>query len=289
MVPTNYYHQEYEYTLDVINDKASGAANIDAIQQSLQKYASEGWRLVTIFTNEIGKNAISVGGIGINATMDQSILIFERKIQHTKLADIVINADILESNMIEPFIPRSLTIRIGENSVSSSLTVFCNKEFDIKGLQCDLLIYNIFGDSVTLPDICFFTFKKENIYQYTSDSFPMSLPDRISRGVSHAGISVKRFIGNGELILPENLIPQAIKKVISERSSEFDKDGFMAEAHAQKNAQDIYNLVVMINSENPNVFTSDILSKMERAARIERMYGNNKNSALNELNKYFFS
>ena len=289
MVLTNYFHQEYEYTLDVINDKASGAANIDAILQSLQKHASEGWRLVTIFTNEIGKNAISVGGIGINATMDQSMLIFERKIQQTKLADIVINIDVLESNMIEPFIPRSLSLRIGENSVSSSLTVFCKKEFDIKGLQCDLLIYNIFGDSVTLPDICFFTFTKENTYQYTSDSFPISLPDRISRGVSHAGIIVKRFIGNDELILPDNLILQAIREAISEKSSKFDKDGFMAEAHTKNNAQDIYNLVLIINSENPNVFTSDILSKVELAAKLERMYGNNKSSAINELNRYFFS
>lgn len=40
-------------------------------------YAIRGWHLHSAFTNEVGKNA----ALGINATINQTILIFERCIK----------------------------------------------------------------------------------------------------------------------------------------------------------------------------------------------------------------
>ena len=75
----------YEYDVQYVYDKASGAANIEEIQRLLNDYASKRWRLHTIYVNELGKNSssVSIGGAssGTNATIDQTVLIFERQIQ----------------------------------------------------------------------------------------------------------------------------------------------------------------------------------------------------------------
>ena len=74
----------YEYATEVIYDKRSGGADIITLSETLARYARDGWRLHTAFTNEAGKNATTVGlgsvSLGTNATMDQTILIFERMI-----------------------------------------------------------------------------------------------------------------------------------------------------------------------------------------------------------------
>lgn len=75
----------YEYDLVVINDLKTGEIDDDAIRETLFSHANEGWRLAHAFTNEIGKTAATIGFIGvysqINATIDSTVLIFERDIK----------------------------------------------------------------------------------------------------------------------------------------------------------------------------------------------------------------
>ena len=69
----------YEYKVIDVRDKF-GKVNIEKLSDILNQYGKQGWHLVTAYTNELGKNALIAGGIGINATADQNILILERKI-----------------------------------------------------------------------------------------------------------------------------------------------------------------------------------------------------------------
>ena len=75
----------YEYETIVINDNSDGTVNTKQIQDTLLEYSKAGWRLHSIFTNEIGKSTVSafIGFIGsnVNATIDQTIIIFERCIK----------------------------------------------------------------------------------------------------------------------------------------------------------------------------------------------------------------
>jgi len=79
---------QYEYTTDVVYD-LEGEPNTAALQQSLTEHAREGWRLHTAFSNELGKNSLSfrnaIAGVafssGTNATVDATVLIYERCIQ----------------------------------------------------------------------------------------------------------------------------------------------------------------------------------------------------------------
>ena len=78
----------YEYRVISLSDvsglfkKNSGRVNVEAMTQALNDLVLDGWHLVTAYSNELGKNALSggVGGalMGVNSTVDENILIFER-------------------------------------------------------------------------------------------------------------------------------------------------------------------------------------------------------------------
>jgi hypothetical protein len=78
----------YEYKVISLSDvsglfkKNSGKVDIEAMTKALNDLGLDGWHLVTAYSNELGKNALSggVGGalLGVNSTVDENILIFER-------------------------------------------------------------------------------------------------------------------------------------------------------------------------------------------------------------------
>lgn len=75
----------YEYKTIVINDLKDGTINEKSIQNALSDYSRDGWRLHSIFSNEVGKTTTSVTvnafGSSINATIEQTVMIFERCIK----------------------------------------------------------------------------------------------------------------------------------------------------------------------------------------------------------------
>ena len=64
----------YEYKIVSVTDTMAGRANVNDLQKELTTLGRDGWRLVTSFTNELGKNAL----VGFNGTVDDTVLIFER-------------------------------------------------------------------------------------------------------------------------------------------------------------------------------------------------------------------
>lgn len=69
----------YEYAVEVIRD-VGGATDVRLLSQVLERYGSRGYKVRSIFTNELGENSISYGGIGTNSTVDQVVVVFEKKI-----------------------------------------------------------------------------------------------------------------------------------------------------------------------------------------------------------------
>ena len=80
----NGYDYFYEYKAISVFDQ-NGVANVDRLTETMNHMALQGWRLRTVVTNEVGKEAISIGiggfGGGVNSTVDQTVLIFERKVK----------------------------------------------------------------------------------------------------------------------------------------------------------------------------------------------------------------
>lgn len=77
----------YEYEIEVISDLSNGSTDQMKISECLKTYANEGWRLHSIYTNEIGKSSttISISGLGgnINSTIDETVIVFERMIKQS--------------------------------------------------------------------------------------------------------------------------------------------------------------------------------------------------------------
>ena len=78
----------YEYKVISLSDvsglfkKNSGRVDTTAMTETLNELGIDGWHLVTAYSNELGKNSLSGGAggalLGINSTVDENILIFER-------------------------------------------------------------------------------------------------------------------------------------------------------------------------------------------------------------------
>lgn len=75
----------YQYKTVVVKDKFMGQVNAPEIERVLNEMGYDGWRLVSTFTNEVGKNAGAIGvgevALGLNATMDETVLVFERVVK----------------------------------------------------------------------------------------------------------------------------------------------------------------------------------------------------------------
>lgn len=71
------FNEYYEYDVVTIPNAGSGSVNINGLKNILHEYSSNGWRLHSIYSNELGKNAI----LGINSTASEDVLIFERRVE----------------------------------------------------------------------------------------------------------------------------------------------------------------------------------------------------------------
>lgn len=67
----------YEYKVISIVDKR-GSVDIERLTTTLNELGLDGWRLQCAYSNEMGKDSLTIAGFGINSTADQNILIFER-------------------------------------------------------------------------------------------------------------------------------------------------------------------------------------------------------------------
>ena len=71
----------YEYNVITAVNTIDGRTDAEKMKRIIEEQARKGWRLHTVYSNELGKNAISLLGIGINSTASEDVMIFERRIR----------------------------------------------------------------------------------------------------------------------------------------------------------------------------------------------------------------
>lgn len=76
------FNEFYEYDVVTIINANHGTVNKDKMMEILSEHARNGWKLHTIYSNELGKNATSMLGFGVNSTACEDVLIFERRISN---------------------------------------------------------------------------------------------------------------------------------------------------------------------------------------------------------------
>ena len=67
----------YEYDVITILNETRGRIDTNKMRTVITQKAKQGWRLHTVYSNELGKNAI----LGLNSTACEDVLIFERKVK----------------------------------------------------------------------------------------------------------------------------------------------------------------------------------------------------------------
>jgi len=87
----NHHEGYYEYKVISLSDVGglfssnSGRVDVEKMTSVLNDMGLDGWHLVIAYSNELGKNALSGGAggvmLGVNSTVDENILIFERFIR----------------------------------------------------------------------------------------------------------------------------------------------------------------------------------------------------------------
>ncbi len=73
------FDEFYEYTIVTILNRHD-RIDTEKYVEVLNEKAKDGWRLRTVHTNELGKDAIRILGFGVNSTVSEDALIFERRI-----------------------------------------------------------------------------------------------------------------------------------------------------------------------------------------------------------------
>lgn len=74
------FNEFYEYDVVTIINENHGTIDKERMKNILSEYTKNGWKLHTIYSNELGKNAIRILGLGVNSTACEDVLIFERRI-----------------------------------------------------------------------------------------------------------------------------------------------------------------------------------------------------------------
>ena len=68
----------YEYRVEIVSDsEVLGKTSKIDLEDTIMSYALNGWKLHSVTTSEVGKNAV----LGINSTINNTILVFERCIK----------------------------------------------------------------------------------------------------------------------------------------------------------------------------------------------------------------
>lgn len=76
------FNTQYEYKIETFFDNENGTINDKTIELTINKYAKSGWKLIQMYNNEVGKSQAGIKipliGYAINATICQTVLVFER-------------------------------------------------------------------------------------------------------------------------------------------------------------------------------------------------------------------
>lgn len=74
------FNEFYEYDVVTIINEDHGTIDKDKMMKILSDHAKNGWKLHTMYSNELGKNALMILGFGTNSTACEDVLIFERRV-----------------------------------------------------------------------------------------------------------------------------------------------------------------------------------------------------------------
>ena len=71
-----------EYDVETVVTNADGFTDAEKMKRILTERTKNGWRLHTAYSNVLGVNAVRILGFGTNATISETVMIFERQLKN---------------------------------------------------------------------------------------------------------------------------------------------------------------------------------------------------------------
>lgn len=276
--------KKYEYQIETIEDLSSGYANIVVIQECIDKYTQDGWRLHSCSWNEIGHNAVSVAGFGVNTTANQAVLLFEREISQP----ITVNKyRIGKTNLSDDIIiPKEIQLTSGSfDSLSILLYV---SDGVLQGVKCDVIINDLFGDEYCIRDLYFINFTDDNIY-ISSAPCDVKIPSEVKQTVREVYIKVKKYVIDDIVRVVDNNELLPLNPALAQNIHSLNEHSIINQIGSLSNAQEIYNYLCDYNQKHGKVFANDFIESVKEIAEYERYYGSMRKSAMNAVERYFRS
>ena len=268
--------QDYEYTVDAVQDEWKGGADLSKLQEFLNKRAREGWRLVTAITNELGKNAMSVSGFGVNATLDQTVLIFERPV--VKKIDVHSDTKVYKNTNKTYAAVKVENFEIDKkgngdkNYISVKGKLY--KKCKVSAIKLNLVFESYWGDSQSLC-LVFDEIVVDNQYSFESEFVELS-PEFV-KSLKSIYAEVIQYVEGEELNDNE---------IIESHNNGFNIMNYIDRFETMKTVKEIKDFM-MGEQINAQEYVAVILPKMEELIKSERMFGSMKESFLKWLKENY--
>ncbi len=174
---------------------------------------------------------------------------------------------------------------------SFSVTISGNPGGTISAICADIVLFTIFNDEFKINNLGFLNFKSAPyLASTTSSPTPCQLPLEILHLIKSSHVIIKKYILNDEIHTATNNNLLCDEKKQTEVSASISQglniDEYISYISSLSSASEIMKYTEKINEAN-NFIPPEILKIITSNSKLERMYGNAKDSCMDEIKEYF--
>ena len=192
---------DYEYEVETIPNTIKGKTDTEQMFEIIKKYAQDGWKLHTVYSNELGKNGLAIGGIGVNSTYSEDIMIFERQIKHNVQSFTEKTLSVI--NYAEDSSIRFGQVELKTSSYSDKMYISLygnmNKDIKVDALQINMKLITIFDEEIELEKISFINVEK-NAGEFKTEFYEFELDRNIVNIVRAVKVYLLKYVAEGKAI-----------------------------------------------------------------------------------------
>ena len=160
----------------------------------------------TIYSNELGKNAVAFMGVGVNSTQSEDIIVFERHVQYTVICHT--EKEILVTNYCGDLPVRfgmaKMLIPQNTDSFLFSIAGKYGNGISMEAFRVDAKFVTIFDEEIPIYNISLITKNVEHS-NFVTEPYEISINKNEIRLIKSVKIYVKSYVVNGKAYSFDNL------------------------------------------------------------------------------------
>ena len=267
--------EQHEYKVLSLRDQVGGCVDPAIMQQQLNALAADGWRVVAAYSNDIGTNAVSIGGIGINSSVGQNILLLERIIPAVPS---VVDVPVIRTHQKLLFRSKNIQLQLCDTGVIASLQLYCNAG-TLQGIKANLDFLTIFDEHILCQNSYFVQFAGtgiSSVWRSTFSSVPITEEQALL--IQSVDVDILSYV-------QDNQISTVHERLLEEDTGiSFSKQDLLSRLQEFDTCREIYDYC---SASDPIRFMlgDELINSLLSMANTERLYGNMKESAIRQIDK----